>query len=479
MHETDTARAMGSVMAAAQLAEKDPLRPAYHFRSPAQWMNDPTGTIFHNSWYHMFYQHNPYADEWGQLHWGHARSRDMIHWEHLPVALVPSEGEVGCWSGCSFISNSGKPLIFYTSIERPGDEFEAAEQWVAESDDDMIEWTRCPSNPVMTESLHGGEKIYDWRDPYMFRHDGSVYMIMGGNVNRRQSAGGVVVMYRARDPELLDWKYLGVIYRHPEVDVVQLDCPNLFPLGDKWVLLFSPWHGSIRYLTGEMDFEKPQFIPETFGLLDYGPDLFATNTLYDPDDRLVVWAWVRGFKERRGWQGCMSLPRTLSLGPRGELLQQPCVEVEQLRTKTTSFEDRTLEGDWLVQDLQGDTLEIECTFELVDASSFGVRLSCDPENERHSEEIHHDRDGISVAGTRILSVRKLPGEMLKFRIFQDRSVMEVFIDDGRYATTRVVYPEPGRNRVQFFSKGGKTLLKDLKIHHLKSEDIFTNWQVGE
>src|SRR5580765_20545 len=114
------ARAMASVAEAAPRAEADPTRPVYHFRPPANWMNDPNGPIYHKGYYHMFYQHNPYGDKWGNMHWGHARSRDLVRWEHLPIALWPSKeaGEEHVFSGCALINDQGQPMIFYTSIAR-------------------------------------------------------------------------------------------------------------------------------------------------------------------------------------------------------------------------------------------------------------------------------------------------------------------------------------------------------------------------
>ena len=469
-------RAVQAVREKADEVASDQLRPAYHFRPPAYWSNDPTGTIYHNGWYHMFYQHNPYEDVWGPMHWGHALSRDMIHWEHLPLALVPSDarGESGCWSGCCVVPSGGVPTIFYTSIRKPGGEFEAAEQWVAVSDDDLIDWSRPECNPIMTEQLHGQKKVYDWRDPYIFEHEDEQYMVLGGNVNRRGEAGGVVMLYRANDTALRDWTCLGEIYRHPEVDVVQLDCPNLFPVGDRWVLLFSPWHGSVRYLVGDMDFSEPHFIPRTSGLFDYGPDLFATNTMMTPDGRFVLWAWVRGFKQRRGWQGCMTLPRTLKIGPNGALLQAPCSEVEQLRGRTWMFHGQEIEGEWIVPDVEGDALEIECTLEIGDASEYGFDLLYEASQVVPPARICHDSDGLAVAGTQILPPRKGRGEQQHWRIFIDRSVIEAFIDNGRYTITRVVYPQPGTRQIRFYSKGGKTIVRELKIYQMQTDGIFTD-----
>jgi beta-fructofuranosidase len=133
---------MASVAEAVPRAEADPTRPVYHFRPPAYWMNDPNGPIYHKGYYHMFYQHNPYGDQWGNMHWGHARSRDLVRWEHLPIALWPSKevGEEHVFSGCALINNQGQPMIFYTSIAQGKSAGEYAEQWAAIGDDSLIHW---------------------------------------------------------------------------------------------------------------------------------------------------------------------------------------------------------------------------------------------------------------------------------------------------------------------------------------------------
>ncbi len=138
------AAAEASVAAQAPLVAHDPNRPIYHFRPPAYWMNDPNGTIYHNGYYHVFYQFNPYADFSHDIHWGHTRSKDLVHWEQLPVAIPPSYDldESGVWSGCMAINEEGRPVAFYTSVgvgrKRP------FQQRATVGDDDLLTWQPHP-----------------------------------------------------------------------------------------------------------------------------------------------------------------------------------------------------------------------------------------------------------------------------------------------------------------------------------------------
>src|SRR5207253_5855021 len=132
------ARAEASTKAAAARVQRDPLRPIYHLLPPGNWNNDPNGPIFYQGFYHMFYQYNPYGDGWGNMHWGHARSRDLAHWEHLPIALWPSKslGEEHVFSGCAAVTKEGQLMLFYTSIGK-----RLPEQWAAIAEDDqLIKW---------------------------------------------------------------------------------------------------------------------------------------------------------------------------------------------------------------------------------------------------------------------------------------------------------------------------------------------------
>ena len=325
-------RAMASLHGAIPKAEADPNRPAYHFHPPAYWMNDPNGPIQYKGIYHLFYQYNPYGDTWGNMHWGHARSKDLIHWEHLPIALWPSKekGEDHVFSGCATIAPDGKPMIFYTSIGRNkigGD----ADQWAAfPLDDDLITWKKHPASPLLTKSLHGSTTVHDWRDPFIFKDGATTFMVLGGGIGDGDAPRrGVVNLYESTKPELTEWTYRGVLWTHPEL--ANIECPLFFKLGNRWVLIISP-HGKVQTFVGAFDAEKGQFQSSHGSILDEG-QVYAPNVFFDQNGRALLWGWVNGFKSGNGWNGCMTLPRVLTLDSDGELMQTPASETTTLRSR--------------------------------------------------------------------------------------------------------------------------------------------------
>jgi hypothetical protein len=182
------AKAMEAVRVAIPLAAKDPERPVYHFGPPAQWNNDPNGTLFYKGWHHLFYQLNPYGTTGTNQHWGHARSRDLVNWEHLPIAIGPSldKGERYIYSGGAVLAADGRPRMLYTSIGHPD-----PQQWLAiPEDDDLVRWAKFDGNPVLSMAAHGGRTVEQWRDPFMFVEGGQTYMVCGGSTRTPRSGGG-------------------------------------------------------------------------------------------------------------------------------------------------------------------------------------------------------------------------------------------------------------------------------------------------
>jgi beta-fructofuranosidase len=433
------AAAMDALTAAIARAEADPDRPIYHFRPPANWNNDPNGTIFYRGWHHLFYQLNPSAPRGGNQHWGHARSRDLVNWEHLPIALWPltDRGERAIFSGGAVLGPDGKPRIFYTSIGHP-----APEQWIAVPlDDELKRWDRPAVNPVLTIESHGSTNVAQWRDPFLFVEGGQTYMICGGNLNNGRGGGGSVQLYRATNAELTKWTFLGVIFRYRDLRIYNVECPNLFKLGDKWVLLMSPQQ-PCEYFIGQLDLTRLQFLPEVHGILDPGSS-YASNISVDDRGRTIQWLWGRtNTASDKGWNGCMTLPRILSIGDDGFLRQVPAPEFETLRGPTVNEGPIELTPGEPVslKRIQGDALELKADVVIGSAAevAFDLRRSADG---KAGISVRISRTGlISVGAVQLQVSRAL--ERYSLRIFLDRSVVEVYVNDGEAAVFGTVDAGP-------------------------------------
>ncbi len=472
--------AMDAVREGIPSTENDPTRPIYHFRPPARWMNEPCGAIYHKGYYHVFYQLNPTGDFWGvdNTHWGHTRSKDLVHWEHLPIALWPSRelGERRCNSGCVVINDNGQLMIFYTYVPLNNT---PRQQWVAIGDDDLITWKKHPDNPIIGRENSGIPSSVGsgWSDQFVFRDEGSTFVTF-------KSSGGTVC--EAQNKELTRWKYIG------NLDGVHGECPNFFKLGNKWVLLTSGGVPSrqLQYQIGSFDPRGLKFTLEKSGILDhsYGPDwadsmargFYATNILFDPEDRCILFGWVSGFKNEdgqfygragqakgRGWNGCLGLPRVLTLEDDGRMRQMPVPELQKLRDKHIRVDNLELNNSSHTLGDIGDTLEILAEFEPGNAKPFGLKVRSSDDG-KSSVTIRYEDEVLNVAGTKV--PLKLNGEQeaLTLHVFLDKSVMEVFINGGQESVTRVIYPGLNALNVRLFAEGGAVAVKSLDIWTIKA-----------
>ena len=475
-HADDMAEAIANaekaMLAGAPRAEKDPTRPVFHFRPPAQWMNDICGAIFHKGYYHIFYQLNPFGDTWGATGtcWGHIRSKDLVSWEHLPIALVPmtERGERRCNSGCVTLNGGGIPMIFYTFVPSRSDATRLGkrEQWAAIAcDEELITWRRVKENPLMAAGMNDvpGGVPAGWSDPFVFRAGNRTFVTF-------KECDGLVG--EAQNKELTKWKCVG------KIDGVSGECPNFFKLQDKWVLLRSTYPPS--YQVGMFDHQQLSFHFDqgTSGTLDYvyGPKrpgpwtrgFYGTNVLFDDKGRCVLLGWVSGFKTGRGWDGCMSLPRILNLGPDGHPRQIPAPELEQLRGKHAKTGKLTLKNEATIIDgVGGDTLEVLARFVAGDAKKFGIRLR-PLDGEKGIIELACDGKILNAAGTEVPGVVDEEQRTMTLHVFFDKSVMELFINNGRKTVTRVVYPGSQDLRIELFSEEGSVAVKSVDAWEIGS-----------
>ena len=333
------------------------MKPAWHYRPEMGWINDPNGLVQYNGWYHMFYQYNPHGDQWGDIHWGHARSRDLLTWETLPVALTPdaAKGELHCFSGGCCKDENGKPHFFYTSIgaEKDGrDCTHGAQQWYAEPTDDSLTTLVQMDENALLDSIHPGFHVRDWRDPCVLRHAGQYLMVLGGCVDER----GCVLLYTS--PDMRHWTYRHILAQSEVADGVPWECPNFFKVDGKFGLIYSPC-GAVHVKTGALDDElifhedcDEILEPERNGF--YAPQVFT-----DEQGRVIVIGWMPEADNvpHKGWSGVMSLPRVMSITADGLCMapipgaeglpgvQQwrvPCEALPQTWTLHDSGEERTL-----------------------------------------------------------------------------------------------------------------------------------------
>lgn len=445
--ESPQRKAMEAMLAAAPKAEADPERPVYHFHPPTNWNNDPNGTIFYKGWHHLFYQLNPYGSLWGNMHWGHARSRDLVNWEHLPIAIWPSAaGENAIFSGGAIMGADGRPRVFYTSIGRA-----QPEQWMAvPTDDELIGWEKPDFNPVLTQSAHGGQTVSQWRDPFLFREAGAAYMVCGGNGGRSEGGSGQVHLYRAENEELSRWRHMGAVFEYRDRETYNIECPNLFKLDGKWVLLISP-HRPCEYFVGSLDLARAKFTPESHGVLDAG-DAYASNISVDGKGRTILWLWGRtNLPAERGWNSVMVMPRILSIGADGFLRQLPAPEFESLRGKEKTLPAGPLPESPLVLDgVGGDALEVEAEFSGGGAAAFGFEV-------RRSEEgnpaavVAIERGTLAVGSARTYLGRV---DRYRMRLFVDKACLEVYVNDGLAALYSPLAATPKDQGFAVFSRAG-------------------------
>ena len=452
-------------------------RPVYHFVPPANWINDPNGVIQWDGRYHLFYQYNPNGAFWGTMHWGHALSQDLIHWDDLPIALAPTPGgadESGCFSGCA-VNNDGTPTVIYTGTR--GERYDQQTQCVAVSHDGLLTWEKYPNNPVLSEIPAEAGSTHDFRDPFVWREGDSWYMVLA---SRMVGVGGTVFLYRS--PDLLHWEYMhplltGEISKNGDV----WECPNFFPLGDKWVLLVSAkgrnFPLTVIYFIG--DYVDHQFTPETEGVLDYGY-LYAPLLMVDGQGRKLLFGWIREGRaveahRAAGWAGAHSIPRVLSLDE-GRLMMEPVPELKSLRGEPSIFTNLRLSSENQVLNIEGSALDIIAELEV--SGKVGFALACAPDGseqtivsydpEAKQLSVLRDKSGAAEGAERFPNTAShalAVGETLNLRILLDGSILEV-IANKRTSLCSRIYPSRKDSRgIQVFGDG---VVKNLSIWQMRS-----------
>jgi len=447
-----------SLIEPAEIIKDDSNRPAFHFTPSVNWMNDPNGLIFFKGYFHLFYQHNPHSKVWGSIHWGHARSKDLVYWERMPIALSPSidKHEEHCFSGCGFTKGDETPILFYTSIGN-----RVPQQWAAiPKDDQLIDWEKLKNNPILKMGDHNGQIIEDWRDPFVFDEAGITYMVIGGHP---KNESGSIMIYQALNSDLTNWKYLGILYQGTEEN---WECPNLFKLDDKYVLIYSP-HEIVKYYIGTLNLDKIQFRPEHQGIIDYGStlDYYAPNTLQMENGRRISFGWIKGFESQQGWQGAISLPRELSLDNEGRLIQKPINALEKLRGNKTVYNNVQFRNSLIIKEITYPQFELKAAFGSEGTQFIGFRFNFDSGNPY---EIRLTPSQFSFGSDQINIEQSHCNQIFDVQLFFDRTIVEIFINNGLLCATKVIYLDKNNFNLEIFCMKSKIEVKLLEMWEMNS-----------
>ncbi len=440
-------------------------------------MNDPNGLIQWAGRYHLFYQHNPAAATWGNIHWGHAVSDDLVHWRDLPLALKPDPmgpDKDGCWSGV-IVDNAGVPTMLYTGVF-------PETQCLATGSADLVHWHKHPANPVLA-GAPAHLDVLGFRDPCVWHNGALWHMTLGTGV---RDQGGAVLLYRS--PDLRRWEFVSVLLQGTlETDGEMWECPAFFPLADKWVLLISVFHqAGTRYFVGSFDGQT--FSPEQEGMLDYGRHFYAPQTLSDRAGRRVMIGWLlegrsETAQKAAGWSGAQSIPRVLTLHSDQRLAMTPAPELQKVRDHHSRRADLMLTGETYLElaELHGACLELRIEMEPGTLQEIGLKLLRAPDGKQETlirvdlqqGQLTLDRSRSGGEQVSPLTIERAPiavqpNETLVLHVFLDRSIIEVFINDQGCLSGRVYPPSTHNRSVVFYSRGGSGALKSLEGWELRS-----------
>ena len=507
----------------------DYYRPSYHFTPLYGWMNDPNGMVYKDGEYHLYFQYNPYGSKWGNMHWGHAVSKDLVHWEHLDPAIA--RDPVGhIFSGSSVVDKKntagfGKDAIIaiYTNNSVNHNEM----QCIAYSNDNGRTFTKYEGNPVLTPF----DGLKDFRDPKVFWYEKGKcwYMIVSADKETR--------FYKSKN--LKKWTYVSAFGKGMGQQPCQYECPDFFQLpvnGDKkkmkWVMTMNInpgcWFGgsATEYFVGDFD-GKNFTCPDAHDVkwLDWGKDHYATVTFSNTGDRVLGITWMSNwqyanltpFKQNRGANG---LPRELKLYEKNGkyyISEDVAPEVYALRKDTKDLADASVAD---AKDLKGVAANMEGAFEIEadvtpDANGIaGIEIS---NNKRERTMIYFDmkqgkvvmdrtesgltdfgkqsvphdielawdkqlaaegkeparitnsinyKNDFALATWAPLSLCEDGKKTYHVDIFVDKSSVELFVDGGRIAMTNLVFPVAPYENVKLYTQGGKAEFKNLKVHRL-------------
>lgn len=420
-----------------------PYREQYHFVPFKNWINDPNGLCWHKGYYHLYFQANPHKQEWNDMYWGHAVSKDLIHWKHLPYVLEPQKSlygndllKGGAFSGSAVVKDD-EVLFYLTRHEGPQEDGPQTKEWQTMTrSKDLI--TFQEEKVIIPEAPDGVG--HDFRDPKVSYINGQWYMVLACNYK----GDSAMLLYKSADLE--NWEYIKPIVIDPEKGSTTFECPDFFTLDNKQVAVAALMRHNdeqgryqmTRYYIGELHGEDFQI--ENTGWFDFGSNYYAVQS-FEHEGRRIAIGWISDFygehrQRENGAYGSFAIPRQLRIAD-NKLYMEPVPEIYSLKHHVM------YEGvnDCIsLENIEGNSYYVK--IELRKSCDFYIELGKDV--DKNISLIR--KDGITMLKTKGVQSEKIDfvanvDEVEDLEIFVDRRVVEVFINKGEAAGAKLFYTE--------------------------------------
>lgn len=496
----------------------DKWRPIYHYVNPEGNLNDPNGLCFWQGNWHLFYQGYPPEDT--RQHWGHAISKDLIHWRDLPYAIYP-DPERAVFSGSALVDGDKVIAMYHGTM--------AGNMVAVSSDPLLLNWEKVTGNAVIPlKSPTGFTKPYSVFDPCIWKKDSVYYSLSASRTNTGPGGKPVMANFLFKSLDLVNWEYVHEFVENDRFTLIGDDgaCPYFWPIGNKFIMNFFSHMSGGQYLLGDYDKKRDKFVVTSGGKYNHGAvgpgGVHAPSATPDGEGGVIIIFNMNPGRSTKGWNQIMSLPRRLTLAEKDVLLQEPAGDINSLRYNNKHLGRMTLTAnrEIVLPDVSGNAMEINAEIDPKNAQMIEINVLRSPGKEEYTRIVFYRDKGFSrgleyVAGegtvampadlltmftgkqgaprdrstmslisletafssslpdTRFRPPETAPfrldaGEALKLRIFIDKSIIEVFVNGKQVVAARVYPDRKDSVGVSVRSNGDSAELKSLDAWQMKN-----------
>lgn len=469
-------------------------RPKIHLTPEIGWINDPNGFVYYDGKYHLFYQHFPYETKWGDMHWGHATSDDLISWEYEKVALANDTlaDASGCFSGSAIVKDD-KMFLMYTghidpNLGFPSIQSEVLQQQCLAVSTDGINFTKHENNPVISQfNLPQGYKKSDFRDPKVLKKNGIYYVVIAvKNLENR----GEIMLYKSSN--LIEWSFVSSIYQSKYEENMMIECPDLFTIDGKDVIIFSGMPcdftfeeevgNTTEYLVGTMNFITGKYEVEYRGILDYGNSFYAPQSMENPLNKRIMIGWMKKWLTKKIvvppeflWSGMMSIPRELSLKD-NLLIQNPINSIENYLKPIASYKNIEIRNKFVLENLNFENTRLEAfnlkgfikllkkesiTISIFESFDNAIQIIINSKDNSITYISSYD----NLTEQYFLDDYCLDSKDLSFDLYVDIYSIELFLNSGEKVFSFTNFSSNRGNGISMITDGN-SILKQLEINEI-------------